>query len=338
MTDPRRKSVRIEETSLLMVLYHVVKSKEDEDKLRGVELETFEAQLKSLARTYHFITVAEYEGYARSGFAPHPFLCVLTFDDALKSGIQNAVPLLHRLGIPASFYPCTRPLVENQLLHIHRVNLLLEKMGPMALAASVEAEEKNLDETYQLIDTWQPDINTIYPFEEADTRRIKLKLNYEYPPATRNRVLDVIFRSEYSNESDLARNFYLNVDDIRQLAEHGFEIGCHSHDHEVMSRLSSDEQKEQVRKSVGFLTQLLGKRPLTFAYPFGLPGTFDEDSKGAIAAEDISCAVSVNLSPVLISGDPPDLLDLPRFDVLEVFDPQGQLRPSLVPSVVHKTH
>jgi glycosyltransferase involved in cell wall biosynthesis/peptidoglycan/xylan/chitin deacetylase (PgdA/CDA1 family) len=62
---------------------------------------------------------------------------------------------------------------------------------------------------------------------------------------------------------------YLSPRQVRELSQLGFEIGAHSHTHRNMSRLSHEQTREEVVRSKSMIEDAVGKRVVSFAYPFG---------------------------------------------------------------------
>ena len=323
MSSFTNQPVPIGESSLLLVSYHVIRD-ESEEAVRGLTVQRFRSQLEQLCHSFYFGTVADYLGWVQSGQAPHRLLCSLTFDDGLKGCIKYAAPLLLQMGVPATFYSCTRPLMEHKLLDIQRVNLLMGKLGTHGLTRAVADLERSMGELPAEDDPHDFGITNLYRYDDVETRRIKTKLNYGFRPPIRKCVLDAVFGEEIGEESSLVAETYMDESDIRYVSSHGFEVGCHFHDHEVMSRLSHDDQRTQTQKAVTYLSDLLGTHPRTAAYPFGLAGTFDPNTKKILTEEGMEGAVTAVRGMVV--GPPLDLLEIPRYDVLDVFDSEDRIK------------
>ncbi|WP_274556534.1 polysaccharide deacetylase family protein [Streptomyces spiramyceticus] len=61
----------------------------------------------------------------------------------------------------------------------------------------------------------------------------------------------------------------LDWDQVRELAAAGTEIGGHSHTHPQMDQLPDDELLFEARRCREIITEELGDRPVSFAYPYG---------------------------------------------------------------------
>ncbi|MFF1378148.1 polysaccharide deacetylase family protein [Streptomyces sp. NPDC058308] len=61
----------------------------------------------------------------------------------------------------------------------------------------------------------------------------------------------------------------LGWDQVRELAAAGAEIGGHSHTHPELDQLPDDELVFELRRCRDIVTDQLGTRPASFAYPYG---------------------------------------------------------------------
>ncbi|MFD4725661.1 polysaccharide deacetylase family protein [Streptomyces seoulensis] len=61
----------------------------------------------------------------------------------------------------------------------------------------------------------------------------------------------------------------LDWDQLRELADRGVEIGGHTHSHPQLDQLDDAVLAAELAHSTAILTDELGARPLSFAYPYG---------------------------------------------------------------------
>jgi peptidoglycan/xylan/chitin deacetylase (PgdA/CDA1 family)/glycosyltransferase involved in cell wall biosynthesis len=62
---------------------------------------------------------------------------------------------------------------------------------------------------------------------------------------------------------------HLTTTQIKALASEGFEIGSHSLSHPKLTKVSAEQQSDEIRNSRSELADLTGTVPQTFAYPYG---------------------------------------------------------------------
>lgn len=113
----------------------------------------------------------------------------------------------------------------------------------------------------------------------------------------------------------------LTIDQIRYLADAGWEIGCHSRSH---PHLTSVDAAQLTRETAGAREVLveLGFQPRVFAYPHGL---HDERVRAAVAAAGFEVGLALESDPVDPGGDP---MAVRRMEVMRQHGPL-QLRNSL---------
>ncbi|MDC1296545.1 polysaccharide deacetylase family protein [Alphaproteobacteria bacterium] len=75
----------------------------------------------------------------------------------------------------------------------------------------------------------------------------------------------------FVNTSTISKNNknYLNWDEIRKLKNDGVTIGGHSHTHNHLPNMSTDEVKKEIEISNKIFLDELGEIPTLFAYPYG---------------------------------------------------------------------
>jgi peptidoglycan/xylan/chitin deacetylase (PgdA/CDA1 family) len=82
----------------------------------------------------------------------------------------------------------------------------------------------------------------------------------------------------------------LPVDRLRELRDHGIEVGAHGFDHTDMAGLSDAELRHHTADAAEALADITGSRPRAFAYPRGI---HDERARSAVRAAGFACAFSV---------------------------------------------
>jgi peptidoglycan/xylan/chitin deacetylase (PgdA/CDA1 family) len=94
----------------------------------------------------------------------------------------------------------------------------------------------------------------------------------------------------YIITQNLGKQDYITTDEVKALAADGQEVGSHTRTHPHLTKLSADQQREEI---VGTVSEFaaLGLRPVSFAYPFG---EFNEDSIAAAKAAGFTSARTVN--------------------------------------------
>jgi peptidoglycan/xylan/chitin deacetylase (PgdA/CDA1 family) len=85
---------------------------------------------------------------------------------------------------------------------------------------------------------------------------------------------------------------FITWDMAREMASDGMTFGGHTETHPVLATLPAEDQRGEIERGLDRIERELGQRPTTFAYPVGLRGTFDGDTKRALNGAGIRLAFS----------------------------------------------
>jgi peptidoglycan/xylan/chitin deacetylase (PgdA/CDA1 family) len=288
--------------------------------LKGITPRQLDQQLRTL--TQNFVCTTMSELLDPSASLPET-VAVLSFDDGLKDLLVHALPVLQRWRVPAMVNCCSSPLLERRVLNVHRSQLLQARLGARrfqcefdAALAQLPPQELRLPEGI--------DLATLYVYDDEPTRRFKTRLNFALPDDALDTVLQTLFQTFIGPEAEVLDALYLSVDDLRRCRDAGIEIGLHTHSHRVLSRLSEKAQRHDLQTAIDFFRDRLGLATLHLAYPYGIGGSWNRDS--VRVAHELGFASAV--TKVRTIAKPADLehrLEIPRFDVQDVFDREGSL-------------
>lgn len=110
------------------------------------------------------------------------------------------------------------------------------------------------------------------------------------------------------NRQTIPRMPLLSWDEIRALSMEGIEFGGHGNTHIRLAGLSVPELGDEIVACSDRLADELGKKPRTFAYPYG---SYDDGSVGAVSKSfEAACTTELR---VVAGGD--STYTLPRLDM-----------------------
>ncbi len=223
-------------------------------------------------------------------------------------------PRLEARGIPASFYPPARAVLERALLDVHRVQFVL---------AAVEDPSALAGEVLELVRPWRADLDlpsdgellAAYGrpnrWDPAEVIFVKRALQRGLPEPVRAAVAAELFgRHVTQDEAAFAARLYVDVEELRTMARHGFEIGGHGYAHRWLEGAPRDAQAEEIERTASFLGAVGGRPPRDWAmaYPFG---SYDRVTLECLEAA--GCALGLTTRVGLVEAlDAP--LELNRLD------------------------
>jgi peptidoglycan/xylan/chitin deacetylase (PgdA/CDA1 family) len=270
----------------------------------------FERQLEIFEHAYGFVYRDEFLRWAEGGPAPEGVL--LTFDDGLRDHAEFVLPALRDRGLFALFYVPSGPATTGRILDVHKVHLVLGKLGGPDVLAWLQ------DNTPSLVTADQGnDIGlTHYAAQNADqaTKFVKYLFNWKLSEAEKGAVLDALLDHAFAGNPPQWQEIYLDERALRALSEAGMGIGPHSHSHEVTSRLSPQRQKDEVDFSCAFVEQYGGSRGWGYCYPFGAPSAFSPETEAIVAQAGCPLAFAVEANDIVSPLALAKRYALPRHD------------------------
>jgi len=248
---------------------------------------------------------------------------VVTFDDGTADNLYNARPILAQFDSPATVFIATGNigsdrefwwdeldrifLQPGRLPDTLRVNIngnIFEReLGPAALYSESEfGREKS----------W----NVLTSEIPGNRQSIYLSLFDLIRPLTTDQRRKIIGElQEWSKTGTSGRRTHevLSRDEIRELADGGLvEVGAHTVTHPILSSITADVQRDEIRNSKMALEEILEKPVLSFAYPYGQRGDYTGTTVDLVREQGLASACS-NFTGVVQPGV--DRFQLPRFVV-----------------------
>ncbi len=107
-------------------------------------------------------------------------------------------------------------------------------------------------------------------FDNKETIFIKRILQTVLPEDMRRSIASKLFKKYVGMPEDVfAKEWYMNEDQIRCMSENGMHIGLHGWDHYWLGRLSNEEMKADIDKSIESMNGIIDPNCWVFNYPYG---------------------------------------------------------------------
>lgn len=255
---------------LTVMMYHYVRdlgdSAEGGSGILGMPTKAFEMQLAELSREHTFVTWQDVRMALEENKPLPSSACLLTFDDGIRDHYINIFRILHDRNLSGLFFVLDR-FEESGLILGHKIHFLLAKLGSPELREAVweRLNPAQREQFKQAENRYQPQ----YPDTSTDSRINLLKAVLQRDMSIEvNRLLSDLFEMYVGSENEIARNFYLNLEQIREMCAGGMYFGGHSHNHPWFDWIDADTRTAEVKASVQWLQQF-EPGPWAFAYPYG---------------------------------------------------------------------
>jgi peptidoglycan/xylan/chitin deacetylase (PgdA/CDA1 family) len=185
----------------------------------------------------------------------------ITFDDGYLDNYHNALPILKKHGLKATFFIATAGISEgflwqDELAHWFRH----ADESALVKLPSIDNSEKALS-----------------PLNRAHSIPLNERAAHYHRWISKLKFMSIVDRQSwlgliYSTSAPHAcTRIMMTTDMLKHLEALGHEIGAHTHTHTILSTLSDQEAKDEILRSRDELEHILEKAPRFFAYPNGLP-------------------------------------------------------------------
>ena len=312
----------ISERYAFVLNYHYVRPEDAGpfDGMKGCTPADLEAHCRQLADNFPFVTASELVDPTRD--LPES-VAMIAFDDSIRDVVDHAAPVLKTFGIRATVFVPTEPYTERRVIETHKRHLIAGRLGPERFRA---AFYDRLDGVrFEREDPAEIGVHNPYIYDDEDVRRFKIDLNYAIPYAVLTPILDDLFAEVFGPEDDIIDHLYVPRDDLLRLQDLGWELGGHSHRHQVLSRLSPEAQADDLRINRDALADRFERAPRAFAYPFGIAGTWNSATIDGLQAAGFESAFTLGRD-IVRPSDLAGRFEIPRFDNRDLFDDSQRLQ------------
>jgi peptidoglycan/xylan/chitin deacetylase (PgdA/CDA1 family) len=190
---------------------------------------------------------------------PHPAL--ITFDDGYYDNYANAYPILKARKLPAVIFLTTGLIGQHKPVywdyvaycfnHTRKDSVLLPDLQLVSWA--------NDEERRKVIKRW-------------------IELAKRLPDLEKRCLIDGLSESlDISVPENAFSGLYLTWEQVREMSQNGIEMGSHTVEHPILTRISISQVENELIHSKERIEAELGKPVIAFAYPNGERADFSPD-------------------------------------------------------------
>jgi len=190
---------------------------------------------------------------------------LITFDDGYIDNFTDALPILKAHGTRATFFLASGLLDQPRLPWWDEIAWMARVSDPVTIPSGRWFSGP------VALDPAVPDAGL---WRLADTYR-------RLPPASRDTYLDFVGAATGRGRCgpEPARGLWMTWDMVRQLRAAGMTLGGHTHQHVLLSELSSERQRDELETCLRRIEEEVGVRPDSVSYPYGSRGSFDRTTR-----------------------------------------------------------
>lgn len=276
----------------VILRYHSVSDNDaDTDAYRSPSIavtpRTFERQMRMLADRYVVVPMAALVERLVAAEPFEPRTVAITFDDGYMDNFRFAMPVLARLGLPATIYVTTGAIGNGWAFWPSRLRCALMRAPKSRLV---------LDD--QPVDLASRDTRA------AAVDRLTLSAK-RLPVAERDALVDRVVAAAGVEPPPQARGWFMGWEELRAVMAAGLSIGAHTLTHPILTVQAPEVAASEISGSRTALQQGLDAAIDHFAFPNG-GGVINHDDRTAALVRGAgfrSASTSV-AGPVRLGDEP----------------------------------
>ncbi|MGH8624361.1 MAG: polysaccharide deacetylase family protein [Gammaproteobacteria bacterium] len=276
---------------LTILIYHRVLSKPDAMLEGEVDIAAFDWQMDVLARNFNVLPLVEAVQKLRARSLPAR-AAAITFDDGYADNVENALPVLTRYGLNATFFIATAYLNGGRMWNDSIIEAVRRSLEPMLDLSSLDLGDYPIARVEERRETATALIRDLKHRPQAERRRLT------------QGICEIV-------GTELPASLMMRDEQVRELCEAGMGIGAHTATHPILARLNAQEARSDIVSGREYLATLTGQPVELFAYPNGFPQR-DYTAEHVKMVRDLGFRAAVSTAWGAGTADS-DFFQLPRF-------------------------
>jgi peptidoglycan/xylan/chitin deacetylase (PgdA/CDA1 family) len=201
----------------------------------------------------------------------------ITFDDGYENNVTEAAPVLADLGLPATFYLATGYVDAGRWMWVDRLEAALQDTTRPALTLDGLGEVR-LDDKRQAL-------GAIKKFAKQQPQEATTKL-----------LVEVDQQCGVRAEPPTGDHRFMSWAQARSLRDGGFDVGAHTVNHPVLSRVDAASGEREIVESRDAIRREVGVCSEVFCYPNGKVGDYTPENVASVARH-FQAALATNRGP-----------------------------------------
>lgn len=268
--------------SMKILVYHEISDRKNpftEGLNITLDTDTFRKQMLFLSRYYKIVNLDTIVRHIERRQRGSHYVAI-TFDDAYKSFVENALPILSDMGFQATIFLIGRCVIDGRLMWRNELAYIINDYPQRAREA-----------IYNIIKESDGDFaNAVLQFSQEELIKRSADIAGFLRPAT----IDAFMRNIEGEFEIPKEELYLTAEECRGLSNNGIDFGNHSYSHWDFAHLSRSEIDKETQPWHGDELDGVDYGHSYFAFPFGRPLENQRTIEKIAEGNDISCLFFAN--------------------------------------------
>jgi len=235
----------------MILTYHRVLENPDPLLPSEPDAERFAAQMALLAKHCSVLSLPDAVHRLCKGTLP-PAAVSITFDDGYRNNLDVATPVLQRYNLPATVFVMQKAIETGVMWN----DVVIEavRRAPAMLDLSMVGLGK----------VGLPPVAARAPFI------LKILEAFKYR-SIQERWSDACELYHRVTSEPLPR-LMMSESELCRLSKAGIDVGGHTVNHPILAAMPEVEARREILAGAEWLARIIGRQPISFAYPNGRPG------------------------------------------------------------------
>ncbi len=288
----KNRLVNLFDRPVVVLLYHRVTSLCSDPQMLAVSPDNFRRQLQYLKNSFPVVRFEDDWSQVKK-----PAI-VITFDDGYADNAREALPILEEVGVPATFFVSTGPIVSRQEFWWDELEHIV--LGDHKFPGQFELADSHFGQNWPT--GTGAERRTL--FQEIQSRMKKVDAQ------RRENWLKQMRHWVHMEEEFCEAHHAMTVEELRRLSRSRWvTIGAHTVTHTALSSMTPEDQWQEIIGSKMQLESWLERKVSVFSYPFGTKEDYTPETV-CLCKEAGFLKVAYNFSAQVHSWT--DLYQIPR--------------------------
>lgn len=237
--------------TLSILIYHRINKAGSKKSFDFFSERSLDWQMHLISKVFNPLPLKQAIDHLQAGTLPARAIAV-TFDDGYADNLTLAMPILEKYGIRGTCFVAGIGIKEGRLWNDKLIDGI----------SQTPSRQLNLDH----LGLGQHRLNTAN--QRRQTITLLLHRLKQLHPDTQRQQLDAILAAAQVVVKD---RLILSEAQVSELSQRGMDIGCHTMNHPMLSRVDLDYARDDICSAKAELERLINKPVELFAYPYGKP-------------------------------------------------------------------
>ncbi len=282
----------------LILRYHRISERGRKPEVPlALPADEFDAQLAFLASRYQVVAAGQIAQVAAEGHALPPDAVAITFDDGYEDNYSQAIPLLQRHGLRATFFIAAGWIGTENVLWWDRLHDYIRQAAelgarpldyqglPQPLVAALDAA----------------DLRTPAGAARLEHALVAALGSLPSPPEETDNLVERIAAALGADVADPEPYRPMSWDQVRELHQAGMEIGSHTMSHARLAHVPAERVFADLEQSKQTIERELSAPVSLLAYP---AGSYNQDVVDLVVEAGYQAAFTTESGPVAPGDDP----------------------------------